>query len=127
MRVVGAPEQVAEPDLVPVGDLVGGQEAAGQDAVLGPVEARRLGQRLAAAVIGVDVGVDVEERRRRVEPAAVPVAPGAGVVGGPSVEEVGRLGGQRGREDAGVGARSAVGMGSLPGNIPVEVECIFEV
>jgi enamine deaminase RidA (YjgF/YER057c/UK114 family) len=30
-------------------------------------------------------------------------------------------------EDAGVGARSAVGMGSLPGNIPVEVECIFEV
>ncbi len=30
-------------------------------------------------------------------------------------------------DDAGVGARSAVGMGSLPGNIPVEVECIFEV
>ena len=30
-------------------------------------------------------------------------------------------------EDAGVGARSAVGMGSLPGNIPVEFECIFEV
>jgi enamine deaminase RidA (YjgF/YER057c/UK114 family) len=30
-------------------------------------------------------------------------------------------------EDAGVGARSAVGMGSLPGDIPVEVECIFEV
>jgi enamine deaminase RidA (YjgF/YER057c/UK114 family) len=30
-------------------------------------------------------------------------------------------------EDAGVGARSAVGMGSLPGNIPVEIECQFEV
>lgn len=30
-------------------------------------------------------------------------------------------------EDAGVGARSAVGMGSLPGDIPVEIECIFEV
>lgn len=30
-------------------------------------------------------------------------------------------------DDVGVGARSAVGMGSLPGNIPVEVECIFEV
>lgn len=30
-------------------------------------------------------------------------------------------------EDAGVGARSAVGMGSLPGNIPVEIEVIFEV
>ena len=30
-------------------------------------------------------------------------------------------------DDAGVGARSAVGMGSLPGNIAVEVECIFEV
>jgi len=30
-------------------------------------------------------------------------------------------------EDAGVGARSAVGMRSLPSNIPVEVECIFEV
>ncbi len=30
-------------------------------------------------------------------------------------------------EDVGVGARSAVGMGSLPGSIPVEVECIFEV
>ena len=29
--------------------------------------------------------------------------------------------------DAGKGARSAVGMGSLPGNIPVEVEVIFEV
>lgn len=30
-------------------------------------------------------------------------------------------------EDNGVGARSAVGMGSLPANIPVEIECIFEV
>jgi enamine deaminase RidA (YjgF/YER057c/UK114 family) len=30
-------------------------------------------------------------------------------------------------DDAGVGARSAVGMVALPGNIPVEVECIFEV
>lgn len=30
-------------------------------------------------------------------------------------------------EDAGVGARSAVGMGSLPAEIPVEIECIFEV
>jgi enamine deaminase RidA (YjgF/YER057c/UK114 family) len=30
-------------------------------------------------------------------------------------------------EDAGVGARSAVGMASLPGNIPVEIECIVEV
>jgi enamine deaminase RidA (YjgF/YER057c/UK114 family) len=30
-------------------------------------------------------------------------------------------------EDAGVGTRSAVGMGSLPSNIPVEVECMFEV
>jgi enamine deaminase RidA (YjgF/YER057c/UK114 family) len=30
-------------------------------------------------------------------------------------------------EEAGVGARSAVGMSSLPGNIPVEIECIFEV
>jgi len=29
--------------------------------------------------------------------------------------------------DAGVGARSAVGMGSLPGNISVEVEAIFEL
>ena len=30
-------------------------------------------------------------------------------------------------EDAGVGARSAVGHNVLPGNIPVEIECIFEV
>jgi enamine deaminase RidA (YjgF/YER057c/UK114 family) len=30
-------------------------------------------------------------------------------------------------EDTGVGTRSAVGMGSLPGNIPVEIECVFEV
>jgi enamine deaminase RidA (YjgF/YER057c/UK114 family) len=30
-------------------------------------------------------------------------------------------------EDVGVGSRSAVGMGSLPSNIPVEVECVFEV
>jgi enamine deaminase RidA (YjgF/YER057c/UK114 family) len=30
-------------------------------------------------------------------------------------------------EEAGVGARSAVGMGALPNNIPVEIECIFEV
>ena len=29
--------------------------------------------------------------------------------------------------DAGVGVRSAVGMGSLPGNIPVEIEAIFEL
>jgi enamine deaminase RidA (YjgF/YER057c/UK114 family) len=30
-------------------------------------------------------------------------------------------------EDNGVGARSAVGMGSLPGNIAVEIEVIFEL
>jgi enamine deaminase RidA (YjgF/YER057c/UK114 family) len=30
-------------------------------------------------------------------------------------------------EDNGVGVRSAVGMGSLPGNIPVEVEALFEL
>ncbi len=30
-------------------------------------------------------------------------------------------------EDAGVGTRSAVGTNSLPANIPVEIECIFEV
>ncbi|MEX0938406.1 MAG: RidA family protein [Pirellulales bacterium] len=30
-------------------------------------------------------------------------------------------------EDAGVGARSAVGMGSLPGNITTEIEAIFEL
>lgn len=30
-------------------------------------------------------------------------------------------------EDAGVGARSAVGMGSLPGGIAVEIEGIFEL
>jgi len=30
-------------------------------------------------------------------------------------------------EEHGVGARSAVGMGSLPGNISVEIEAIFEV
>ena len=30
-------------------------------------------------------------------------------------------------DDAGVGARSAVGMVALPGQIPVEIECIFEV
>jgi enamine deaminase RidA (YjgF/YER057c/UK114 family) len=30
-------------------------------------------------------------------------------------------------EDAGVGARSAVGANSLPGNISVEIEAIFEV
>jgi enamine deaminase RidA (YjgF/YER057c/UK114 family) len=30
-------------------------------------------------------------------------------------------------EEAGVGVRSAVGMGSLPMNIPVEIECVFEV
>jgi len=26
-----------------------------------------------------------------------------------------------------VGVRSAVGMGSLPGNIPVEIEAVFEL
>ena len=30
-------------------------------------------------------------------------------------------------EDRGVGVRSAVGFGSLPGNIPVEIEAIFEL
>jgi enamine deaminase RidA (YjgF/YER057c/UK114 family) len=30
-------------------------------------------------------------------------------------------------EDDGIGARSAVGMGSLPGNITTEIEVIFEV
>ena len=30
-------------------------------------------------------------------------------------------------EEGGVGARSAVGTNALPNNIPVEIECIFEV
>ena len=30
-------------------------------------------------------------------------------------------------EEAGVGARSAIGMGPLPGNIAVEIEAIFEL
>ena len=30
-------------------------------------------------------------------------------------------------DDYGVGVRSAVGMGSLPGNIPVEIEAVFEL
>lgn len=30
-------------------------------------------------------------------------------------------------EDNGIGVRSAVGMGSLPGNIPVEIEALFEI
>lgn len=30
-------------------------------------------------------------------------------------------------EDSGVGVRSAVGMGSLPDNIPVEIEAMFEL
>ena len=30
-------------------------------------------------------------------------------------------------EESGIGARSAVGMGSLPGNIAVEIEVIFEL
>jgi len=30
-------------------------------------------------------------------------------------------------DEAGIGARSAVGMGSLPGNISTEVEAIFEI
>ncbi len=30
-------------------------------------------------------------------------------------------------EDNGIGVRSAVGMGSLPGNIPVEIEALFEL
>ena len=30
-------------------------------------------------------------------------------------------------EDLGVGVRSAVGMGSLPGNIAVEIEAVFEL
>lgn len=29
--------------------------------------------------------------------------------------------------DDGIGVRSAVGMGSLPDNIPVEIECVFEL
>ena len=30
-------------------------------------------------------------------------------------------------EENGIGVRSAVGMGSLPGNIPVEIEVLFEI
>lgn len=30
-------------------------------------------------------------------------------------------------DDKGIGVRSAVGMGSLPGNIPVEIEAIYEL
>lgn len=37
------------------------------------------------------------------------------------------LWGQVWGEENGIGARSAVGMGSLPGNIPVEIEVILEL
>jgi enamine deaminase RidA (YjgF/YER057c/UK114 family) len=30
-------------------------------------------------------------------------------------------------EENGIGVRSAVGMGSLPGNVSVEIEAIFEI
>jgi enamine deaminase RidA (YjgF/YER057c/UK114 family) len=30
-------------------------------------------------------------------------------------------------EENGIGVRSAVGMGSLPDNIPVEIEAVFEL
>ena len=30
-------------------------------------------------------------------------------------------------EESGIGTRSAVGTNTLPGNIPVEIECIFEI
>ena len=30
-------------------------------------------------------------------------------------------------EDAGVGARSAIGVNELPGNVAVEIEFIFEI
>jgi len=30
-------------------------------------------------------------------------------------------------EENGIGVRSAVGMGSLPGNVAVEIEAIFEL
>ena len=37
------------------------------------------------------------------------------------------LWGQVWGDDAGIGARSAVGMGPLPGNIAVEIEAVFEL
>jgi len=47
--------------------------------------------------------------------------------GGRLVRGVARLFAEVFGPEKGIGARSAVGMGSLPGNIPVEIEVILEL
>jgi len=105
--------------------LITGRVGADLDADQGKLAARQVGLAILATVRGYLGSLDKVKR----------VIKTLGMVGCPHdferhpyvINGCSELFAQVWGPDNGVGVRSAVGMGSLPGNIPVEIEVLFEL
>jgi enamine deaminase RidA (YjgF/YER057c/UK114 family) len=105
--------------------LITGRVGADLDADQGKLAARQVGLAILATVRGHLGSLDKVKR----------VIKTLGMVGCPHdferhpyvINGCSELFAQVWGPDNGVGVRSAVGMGSLPGNIPVEIEVLFEL
>ena len=110
--------------LEPDGTMITGKLGANMDVAAGNVAARQVGLAILATVRSKLGSLDKVVRLIKVlgmVNCSPDFADQPKVINGFSDLMVEVFG------DAGKGARSAVGMGSLPGNIAVEVEAIFEV
>ena len=111
--------------LLPDGTLLVGRVGDDLDAEAGKLAARQVGLTILATLLSAvgDLG-----RVRRVIKVLGMVNATADFARHPFViNGCSELFAEVWGSDAGIGVRSAVGMGSLPGNIPVEIEAIFEL
>lgn len=111
--------------LLPDGSLIKGRVGADLDADAGKAAARQVGLAMLATIRATVGSLD---RVRRVVKVLGMVSSTADFEKHPYViNGCSELFAEVWGTDLGVGVRSAVGMGSLPGNIPVEVEALFEL
>ena len=111
--------------LLPDGTLMVGRVGSDLDADQGKAAARQVGLTILATLLANLDGLD---RVRRVVKVLGMVYATDDFARHPYViNGCSELFAEIWGADAGIGVRSAVGMGSLPGNIPVEIEAIFEL
>jgi hypothetical protein len=111
--------------LLPDGSLIKGRVGADLDADGGKAAARQVGLAMLATVRATVGSLD---RVRRVVKVLGMVGCASDFERHPYViNGCSELFAEIWGADLGIGVRSAVGMGSLPGNIPVEVEALFEL
>lgn len=111
--------------LLPDGSLIKGRVGADLDADAGKAAARQVGLAMLATIRATVGSLD---RVRRVVKVLGMVSCASDFERHPYViNGCSELFAEIWGTDLGIGVRSAVGMGSLPGNIPVEVEALFEL